>query len=227
MMRSWLVLALVTTACSGMPDASSARATFDAHRATIEALDRELRAEVATLPQREVVRCEDPAAVAASNDAAMNARFEACTRQRQAWITSVNAATTRLRREVLPRWIDAHHDVLGVVVAVRSRGESRQDEARIGNTGPSQTGVDPSAGIGVDGYRVGWHLFQTAFAFVPRGETEYAHHGDGEHRPGIEVAWSFTDADASVDATLIVLAEDETEAEWRAGQRRAATQSSD
>jgi hypothetical protein len=205
-----------------MPDASSARATFEAHRPTIEALDRELRAEVARLPHREVVRCEDPAAVAASNDAARNARFEACTRARGAWLTSVNAAMTRLRRDVLPGWIDAHHDVLGIAVVVRSRGESQHDEARIGNTSPLQLGVDPSGGVGVDGYRVGWHLFQTAFAFVPRGESEYAHYGGGEHRPGIEVGWSFTDGDASVDASLIVLAEDETEPEWRAGQRRAA-----
>jgi hypothetical protein len=59
---------------------------------------------------------------------------------------------------------------------------------------------------------LGWGLSQTAYQ-----RSGGKQHGDGKARPGIEVAWSFEAKPALFDVTGVILADEETTPEWRAG----------
>ncbi len=218
-----LLCTISVCACNEMPDASAAQAAFAAQRSTVASIDRRLRAEVARLPMTRVVRCRDAAEVARSNDPVMNQEFEACSARRSEWLSSSIAARERFPREVLLPMLDEHHRVLGIEVKLSLRDEPQWQEVelQVGTDFASNPGVDARSGVGVEDYRLGWHLYQTAFAFVPQGQTEYVHVGDGEKRPGIEIVWSFTEGDVTAEILLVLLIDSETDARWRAGHRRA------
>lgn len=205
---------LLLSACDSMPDASSAQQAFHAHRRSIDAIDVALRAAVRALPAE--VRCPDAASVVAQHSPDADRAFEECTVRRSAWRSAMARATEELRRDQLIDLLDAHHDVLGIELGLTST-------YAVGSVSSSNVGREAQNGIGIEGYNVGWHLYQTAFAFVPAGETEYVHVGDGEKRPGLEVAWSFSEGETAARARVIVLMEGETDATWRAGHRRAAS----
>jgi hypothetical protein len=211
-------LALLTTllaSCSNMPDASRAQAAYDAHRATIDRVTQVLRRESSMLLHAPPV-CEDAAAVAASGDEARNREFEACTERRRAELSSQAAEWGRFRG-VLLTLVETHHDILGLGVALSTPGRPPL-AADVGMSGPSQTGEPAASGFRRGDRAVGYHLYQTAFAFDVPGAPSIAV-GDGEHRPGLEVVFTVSSGTSSMRVALIVLIEDETTPAWRAAQR--------
>jgi hypothetical protein len=218
--RSLISLVLLT-ACSDMPDAEGARVAYATHRGTIDDVDQTLRRTMAELPLASAVRCEDAQAVVDANDPERTAEFERCSQRRAAWIDSVPERWTAFRLSVPLDLLDAHPEILGLDVRARSEGEANGYEASVGNTGASNTGTAAESGITLDDRAVGWHLYQTAFSFVPEGESAYVSYGDGDQRPGIDVRWTFRVGDANADVHLVLLTEDRTTDRWRAGQRRA------
>lgn len=218
--RALLVFAVALLApgswsgCDRMPDASAATRSFGAHRAEAEAVEQALRAALRELPDE--VRCADPATVVASQDLAAAAEFERCQEAHRAQLDAERAVWVRLRTETLPGLLDAHPSLLGAEITVGS------SSASVGTMGPSNVGTPAGEGTAVDGYELGWSLYQTAFEATPPGETTPLRVGDGEARPGLEITRSITERERVAQVRIVFLMEGQTDPEWRAAHRRIA-----
>ncbi len=177
---------LVSTACSRDLDSSDAQKIFETHQATIDTIEGEIRAAIKDRPQ-----------LAGPE-------------------TSHHDAIQTLRSTVLPRLLEAHHQVTGV--GLHYRNATMKQSRFLGEIGllPGGYGqrVEPKHGINLASKQLGWGRYQTSYQ---HGSAPIQ--GDGKMRPGIEVAWSVTESGIDLEIALTLLSDYETTAEWRAGLR--------
>lgn len=211
-----IAASLALAACDPMPDASSASQAFADRRAEIDAIEATVRSALPPTPP--VPDCGDARVAAASDDPAVAAEFARCHAEARAAREAAIDALGRLSRETLPGLLDANPRLLGVEV---TEGASTRSA---GSLGASNPGTDAAHGVSIDEHQVGWNLYQTAFAFTPRGETDEVRVGDGERRPGIEVVWTITEGERSARVRAVLLIDAQTDAAWRAARRRAAVE---
>jgi hypothetical protein len=209
-----LAVALALASCSKMPDESDAQEAYAAKRATIDDVARSLSASLATLSISVPVVCEDAEAVAAANDPARNAAYEACSARRGDQRARAVDEWRHFRSGIPASLVSRHPDMLGLKLNAVPRGESMEYPLNIGVTSPSVVGTPADRGFGRGDRKVGYHLYQTAVEFAGTGRRE----GDGVQRPGIEVVFTLVTRGLVTNVTLVLLTEENTTDQWRAAQ---------
>jgi hypothetical protein len=204
-------------ACRSMPVEEDARQWYSKHLEIIGRIDRTIRQEVAAMPKfsGEPFSCTPPAAnpnLPAGLDKVVDEAH--CTAQELEWIKAHDKAELLFREETLPGLLDLP-GVLGVAVSYQMPDSQMKNS--LGRTGLAPGGffngtVRAGEGVEIDGRKLGWGLYQTAYQ-----RSGGKQHGDGKGRPGIEVAWSFEAEPAFFDVCAVILAHEETTPEWRAG----------
>lgn len=196
---------LALTGCSE-PDESDAREWYGKLRPTVQATAADIRAAVKRRPDLTAPAPKDCSGLPPET-------FVPCHEREYRTRTKRNAAARDLDRTDLPPLLD-RRGVVGVKLRHSVPGRPNQFLGDIGLTpGGHSLRVNAEKGISIDDKRVGWGLYQTAYA------RKGVQQGDGEARPGIEVAWQFREGGITVDAAVWVLVDHETTPAWRAGLR--------
>jgi hypothetical protein len=215
----WAALAMLhlAGACRHMPGEEEGRQWYAKHLDTINAIDGTVREEIAKMPRfsGKPFSCTPKAADSNLPGGLSQVVSEAdCSARKLEWLEAHDKAELRFREETLPKLLELP-GVLGVAVSYQMP-DSRLKNF-LGRQGLCPGGffngtVRAEEGVQVDGRKLGWGLYQTAYQRAGGKQ-----HGDGKGRPGIEVAWSFEAKPALFDVTVVILAEEETTPEWRAG----------
>ena len=231
--RCWFVAALLvlaTAACSH-PDEQDAREWHGKHNATLKKIDEATRNGIKDMPElTKAFACSpspEPAASASASAAgsvsppslAMPIRklVEAnrCSREKGKWLEKRSQRVRDFRTKVLPPLLK----LPGVIgVQVKYRLPEHKNWMALANLGMTPGGimrghVPWQSGTTMDGHKLGWGEYQTAY------ENKNGKFGDGKGRPGIEVSWELTQDDARFLVEAWVLAEDTVDDKWRAGLR--------
>jgi hypothetical protein len=212
-----LALLLGAGACRRAPDEEDARQWYAKHLKTIDAIDGTIRQEIARMPRfsGKPFSCTPKAAdPSLPSDLGQVVSEAHCSAQKLEWLEAHDKAELRFREETLHAFLDLP-GVLGVAVSYQMPDTKLKNS--LGRMGLCPGGflhgtVRAGEGVEIDGRKLGWGLYQTAYQ-IGGGKQ----HGDGEGRPGIEIAWSFRAEPAVFDVTATILAEEETTVEWREG----------
>jgi len=204
-------------ACRRMPGEEDGREWYAKHLETINRIDKAIREEVTKMPRfsGKPFSCTPAAADPGLPGALDKVVAEAqCTAQELEWIEAHNGAESTFREKTLPKLLELR-GVLGVAVTYQLPDSQMKNS--LGRTGLCPGGhfngtVRAGEGVETDGRKLGWGLYQTAYQ-----RSGGKQHGDGRGRPGIEVAWSFEAKPALFDVNVVILADEETTPEWRAG----------
>lgn len=193
-------------ACDRNPTADEAREYYTRHKRTVDALDAQIRKNVAALPGfgTPTPECPPDAPVEVSNR---------CLEGLAAWRQKRTKALRQFEKNAVV-YLD-HPNVIGVQLLYSSaKTTGMQHLADVGLTpgGHAHGLVEASKGIGIDGRQIGWGRFQTSYQ--PGGGKQY---GDGTARPGVEVAWSFDAGGNTIHAQTWILADHNPPASWREG----------
>jgi hypothetical protein len=220
--HAWILCAALAIfhlagACRRMPGEEEGRQWYAKHLETINAIDGTVREEVAKMPRfsGKPFSCTPKAADPNLPGVLGQVVSEVdCGARKLEWLEAHGKAESRFQEETLPKLLELP-GVLGVAV------DYKMPDAKLKNylgraglcPGGFFTGtVRAQEGVLVDGRKLGWGLYQTSYQ--QGGGKKY---GDGKGRPGIEVAWSFEAKPALFDVTVVILADEETTPEWRAG----------
>ena len=204
-------------ACRRMPGEEEGRQWYTKHLETINVIDRTVREEVAKMPRFSgkpfscTPKAVDPNLPGGLGQLVSEAD---CSSRKLEWLEAHDKAEWTFQKETLPKLLELP-GVLGVAVGYQMPDSKLKNS--LGRTGLCTGGlvngtVRAEEGAQVDGRKLGWGLYQTAYQGAGGKK-----HGDGKGRPGIEVAWSFEAKPALFDVTVVILAEEETTPEWRAG----------
>jgi hypothetical protein len=212
-----LALIHIAGACRRTPDEEDARQWYKKHLKTIDTIDRTIREEVAKMPRFSgkpfscTPKAADPSLPADLSQVVSEAH---CGAQKLEWLEAHDKAELGFREETLTKFLDLP-GVLGVAVSYQMPDSQLKNS--LGRKGLCPGGflhgtVRAEEGVEIDGRKLGWGLYQTAYQ-----RSGGKRLGDGKGRPGIEIAWSFRAEPALFDVTVAILAEEETTAEWREG----------
>jgi hypothetical protein len=218
--------------CDKGPDREQASKWYQRHKKTIEHVDEEIRKAIGEMNAFQgEFQCEPTQEEPPTNDGSEQAEtlkkelkpaVDAmdCSQQEIEWQKRHSQKMAEFTREVLPTFLE-HDGVLGVQISFFKPGDTTW--YGLGNIGNYAGGLHDERLKGrdtkeIDGKRIGWGRFQTAYQ--RGGGKQY---GDGTQHGGILVMWKFSSGNKTkFVVTMVVLGEHKTSKEWRAGWKERA-----